>query len=224
MLAEQLTRAGFNAEEQLDTANQWARAAPDGRGRHAVAFVHCGSLYDPYDTHGAVPQQVHRPRGRDGQPGGGIFACHRYVGDPAMDAALDKMEQPTSLRPPTPSTSRWVKTAVDTYLRDMPTIVLAEELHVITMNEEFWTGWPNEDDPYIAPYPCWNDFTLVGLSRQADPVSTLFEPQRGHPVANTGCPLPTTTGRKSVVSRAFPVDRHGAIAVVETAATIPDLV
>jgi peptide/nickel transport system substrate-binding protein len=66
--------------------------------------------------------------------------------------------------PPNPNNPEyvdWVETAVDTYLRDMPTIVLTEELHVITMNEEYWTGWPNENDPYIAPYPCWNDFTLA---------------------------------------------------------------
>jgi peptide/nickel transport system substrate-binding protein len=159
VLAEQLTRAGFDAEEQLDTANQWSPMHQTGEA-DAVAFVHCGSLYDPYDTMAQFHSKYNIPVGETDNQGGGIFAYHRYVGDPDMDAALDKMET-TPPNPNNPQYVDWVETAVDTYLRDMPTIVLTEELHVITMNEEYWTGWPNENDPYIAPYPCWNDFTLA---------------------------------------------------------------
>jgi peptide/nickel transport system substrate-binding protein len=51
--------------------------------------------------------------------------------------------------------------AVDIYLRDMPEIMLLEELHVVAFNETYWTGWPNADDPYVAPYPCWEAWNLV---------------------------------------------------------------
>lgn len=51
--------------------------------------------------------------------------------------------------------------AVDIYLRDMPEIMLTEELHVVTYNQTYWTGWPTEDDPYVAPYPCWEAINLV---------------------------------------------------------------
>ena len=159
VLAEQLTRAGFDAEEQLDTANQWAPMLQAGEA-DAVAFVHCGSLYDPYDTMAHFHSKYAIPVGETDNQGGGIFAFHRYAGDAAMDAALDNMEQ-TPPDPTDPQYVEWVQTAVDAYLRDMPTIVLTEELHVITMSEEYWTGWPTENDPYIAPYPCWNDFTLA---------------------------------------------------------------
>ena len=54
-----------------------------------------------------------------------------------------------------------VETAMDIYMREMPQLIIAEELHVITMNDSYWTGWPNSDDSYIAPYPCWSDFTLA---------------------------------------------------------------
>jgi peptide/nickel transport system substrate-binding protein len=159
VLAEQLTRAGFDAEEQLDTANQWAPMLQAGEA-DAVAFVHCGSLYDPYDTLAHFHSKYTIPVGETDNQGGGIFAFHRYAGDPELDAVLDKMET----TPPDPTDSQyveWATTALDIYLRDMPTIILTEELHVITMNEEYWTGWPNENTPYIAPYPCWNDFTLA---------------------------------------------------------------
>ena len=159
VLAEQLTRAGFQAEEKLDTANQWAPMLQNGEA-DAVAFVDCGSLYDPYDTMARFHSKYNIPVGETDNHGGGIFAYHRYPGDPEMDAALDEMEK-VAPSPNDPQYVEWVTTAVDTYLRDMPTIVLAEELHVITMNETYWTGYPTSEDPYIAPYPCWNDFTLV---------------------------------------------------------------
>lgn len=159
VLAEQLIKAGFQAEEKLDTANQWAPMLQNGEA-DAVAFVHCGSLYDPYDTMAQFHSKYNIPLGETDNLGGGIFAYTRYPGDPEMDAVLDEMEK-TSPAPTDPAYVEWVKTAVDTYLRDMPSIILTEELHVVTMNETYWTGYPTADDPYIAPYPCWNDFTLA---------------------------------------------------------------
>jgi len=159
VLAEQLVRAGFEAEEKLDTANQWAPMLQNGEA-DAVAFVHCGSLYDPYDTMAQFHSKYNIPVGETDNAGGGIFAYSRYAGDPAYDAALDEMEK-TAPDPNSPQYVEWVETAVDAYLRDMPTIILTEELHVITMNETYWTGYATAEDPYIAPYPCWNDFTLA---------------------------------------------------------------
>jgi peptide/nickel transport system substrate-binding protein len=159
VLAEQLTKAGFQAEEQLDTAGQWAPMWQNGEA-DAVAFVHCGSLYDPYDTMAQFHSKHNSPVGDTDNKGGGIFGYTRFPGTTEMDAALDMME----MTPPDPSNRQyveWVKTAVETYLAEMPTIVLAEELHVVTMNETYWTGYPTSDDPYIAPYPCWNDFTYA---------------------------------------------------------------
>ncbi|MBN1875342.1 MAG: ABC transporter substrate-binding protein [Anaerolineae bacterium] len=159
VLAEQLSRAGFQAEEQLDTANQWAALHQTGEA-DAVAFVHCGSLYDPYDTLSQFHSKHTVSLGETDNNGGGIFAYHRYAGDPELDTVLDEMEK----TPPfltNPEYVKWAETAIDIYLRDMPTIVLAEELHVVTMNETYWTGYPTSEDPYVAPYPCWNDFTMT---------------------------------------------------------------
>ena len=159
VLAEQLARAGFKAEEHLDTSGQWVTKLQTGEA-DAVAFVHCGSNYDPWDTMVQFHSKFNIPLGETDNHGGGIFAYHRYPGDPEMDAVLDEMEK-VPPDPNNPQYVEWAKKAVDVYLRDMPTIVLAEELHVITMNETYWTGWPTAEDPYIAPYPCWNDFTIA---------------------------------------------------------------
>jgi len=54
-----------------------------------------------------------------------------------------------------------VEQAVRIYLEDMPDITLAQELWVVTHNTTYWTGWPSSEDPYVAPYPCWDDIYMV---------------------------------------------------------------
>jgi peptide/nickel transport system substrate-binding protein len=39
--------------------------------------------------------------------------------------------------------------------------MLTEELHVVTFNHTYWTGWPNAEDPYVAPYPPWEAWRLI---------------------------------------------------------------
>ena len=51
--------------------------------------------------------------------------------------------------------------AVEIYLQDVPELMLTEELHVVTFNDTYWTGWPSAADPYVAPYPCWEAFNTV---------------------------------------------------------------
>jgi hypothetical protein len=43
----------------------------------------------------------------------------------------------------------------------MPEIILVEELHVIPANTTYWQGWPSKSDPYVAPFPCWDDIYLA---------------------------------------------------------------
>ena len=133
-----------------------------------VVFVHCGSQHDPWDT----LQEFHSKHNVPvGEPGRMPFGAHRYVGDPEMDEALDYMEG----HAPSPSDPQYVaavQTALGIYLRDLPVINLAEELHVIPANETFWTGWPTQEAPYCAPYPSMQDFTLSIFQTQAHAVES----------------------------------------------------
>jgi peptide/nickel transport system substrate-binding protein len=77
-----------------------------------------------------------------------------------MDALLDAMEarQPS---PDDPEYMDLVKKATALLLEDMPQVTLIEELHAITFNTAYWTGFPSAKDPYAAPYIAWNGFALV---------------------------------------------------------------
>ena len=51
--------------------------------------------------------------------------------------------------------------ALEIIMRDLPEIDILEELHVITFNQTYWTGWPSAEDPYAAPYPPFDSFNLI---------------------------------------------------------------
>ncbi|MDF1515255.1 MAG: hypothetical protein P1S60_15710, partial [Anaerolineae bacterium] len=152
VVAEQFVEAGFAVEERLDTAGQFNTVSAAGE-YDILVLVHCGSNFDPFDSF----ERFHSKYVGDNVGGQG---AHDYAGDPRMDELIELMET----TPPdtnNPQYVEWAQEAMDIYLRDMPTLIISEELHVITMSETYWTGWPTSEDPYISPYPCWNDFTLA---------------------------------------------------------------
>jgi peptide/nickel transport system substrate-binding protein len=155
VIVQQLKSAGFNVVFQAlqDAAHNDAMAAGNFDGS---LTVHCGSVYDPWQTlehfHGkyaaAVGQRVTNPR-----------SYTRYK-NPELDAILDKMEA-TTPSPKDEAYMKLVRAATAIFLRDLPEITLAEEFHVITMNSTYWAGFPSESDPYVAPYLPWEGFNLV---------------------------------------------------------------
>lgn len=155
VLIQQLKNAGFNVVFQAlqDAAHNDAMATGNFDGS---LTVHCGSVYDPWQTlehfHGkyAAPagQKVTNPR-----------SYTRYK-NPELDEILNKMEAVT----PSPKNADYVKLVRDAtriFLRDLPEITLAEEFHVVTNNTTYWTGFPTAADPYVAPYLPWEGFALV---------------------------------------------------------------
>ena len=94
-----------------------------------------------------------------GQKGANPRAPTRYS-NPELNALLDKMEA----RQPSAKDAEYVglvKAATAIILRDLPQITLAEEVHALTFNTTYWTGFPSAKDPYVAPYLPWEGFNLV---------------------------------------------------------------
>ncbi len=157
VVAAQLTRAGFDAVEMLEPEGSSAWIDDINVGNFGTMFlVHCGSLGEPYETlkdlHSRFAVEL-------GETCLSIIACTRYSNE-EFDALIDEMESmPGSL-----DNERYVELvnqALDIYLRDMPEIMLLEELHVVVFNEEYWTNWPGSEDPYVAPYPPWEAWNLI---------------------------------------------------------------
>ncbi len=156
-LEKQLQAGGFDAVfKQGEPATIGDRLQ---LGETEVVWVQCGSINEPYDTFKSYHSK------NSGPPG------ERYVGavqggryeNPEMDAILDEMEAMLH-SPDDPRYVELARGAMELFLRDMPVIHIAEELHVIVHNTHWWTGWPGVEDPYVAPYPPWNGWYLITLN------------------------------------------------------------
>ena len=128
---QNLIDAGFESTLTADPASQWVDDLTKGNF-DTLILVHCGSLSEPFDTlqhlHSKYAQEIGTPC-----VGSIAGACSRYS-NPELDAILDEME---GMLPDNTPGSRYMELtaqAVDIYLRDVPELMLTEELHVVTYN------------------------------------------------------------------------------------------
>ena len=160
VLTEQYTQAGFEVTEAPDRTNTFSDALNSGKF-DAMVFVFCGSTFEPWDTLNGFHSKFAAPEGEKVQ--NGMFGW-RYK-NPEMDKVIDTMTNMIPNRDD-PKYMENVIAATKIYLEDMPTILLAEELHVIPGNYTYWKGFPNSNDPYVAPFPPWRDIFLMTLKLQ----------------------------------------------------------
>ena len=156
-LEKQLQAGGFDAIfKQGEPATIGDRLQ---LGETEVVWVQCGSINEPYDTFKSYHSKNSAP---PGERYAGAVQGGRYE-NPEMDAILDEMEAMLH-SPDDPRYVELARGAMELFLRDMPVIHIAEELHVIVHNTHWWTGWPGVEDPYVAPYPPWNGWYLITLN------------------------------------------------------------
>ncbi|MEX0762651.1 MAG: ABC transporter substrate-binding protein [Dehalococcoidia bacterium] len=155
VVAEQLRAAGFDARFEVLQGAAFTDAYTLGNF-DLLLWVHCGSIYDPWQTLNHFHSKYAAPVG---EPIPFARAISRYE-NPELDALLDQME---AVSPSVDDADymNLVRQAMEIYLEDMPEITFAEEFHIVMFNEHYWTGWPREDDPYIAPYIPWEGFNMV---------------------------------------------------------------
>jgi len=155
VIARQLQAAGIDAVFRPMQDAQYFDALVAGTYSTSV-FTHCGSLYDPWQTLEHFHSKYAPPAG---QRAPNLRAITRYR-NPELDQILDQMEA----RRPSPDDAeymRLVRAATAIVLRDVPQVTLTEEMHPITFNTTYWTGWPSAADPYVAPFQAWEGFALV---------------------------------------------------------------
>ena len=156
-LEKQLQDGGFDAVfKQGEPATIGDRLR---MGETEVVWVQCGSINEPYDTFKSYHSKNSAPPGENYK---GAVQGGRYE-NPEMDALLDEMEGMLH-SPDDPRYVELARQAMELFLRDMPVIHIAEELHVIVHNTHYWQGWPGVEDPYVAPYPPWNGWYHITLN------------------------------------------------------------
>ena len=154
-LTQQLKNAGFDAIS-APVDDTWLPDITSGNF-DTLVFVHCGSLSEPLETLQHYHSKFSRPLP---DPVPNLIAASRYS-NPDYDAIIDRMDAAPADPDPASAYMKDAAAALTIALRDLPQIDMLEELHVVTFNNTYWTGWPSAADPYVAPYTPWEAFNLV---------------------------------------------------------------
>ncbi len=154
-LTQQLKTAGFNAISAA-VDDTWLPDITSGNF-DTLVFVHCGSLSEPLETLQHYHSKFSRPL-PEAAPN--LIAASRYS-NPEYDKIIDRMDAAPADPDPKSAYMQDAAAALTIALRDLPQIDMLEELHVVTFNNTYWTGWPSAADPYVAPYTPWEAFNLV---------------------------------------------------------------
>ncbi|TVR36039.1 MAG: ABC transporter substrate-binding protein [Spirochaetaceae bacterium] len=155
IISQQLRDAGFDARIDVVQGAGFIDNAHTGDFSMHL-WVHCGSVYDPYQTLSHYHSNLAAPAGSSVS---NLRAYTRYA-NPDLDELLDQM----SMMVPDPNDAEYVdlvREALRIYLTDLPDITLGEERQVFTMNETYWTNWPSADNPYMHPTPPWEGYARV---------------------------------------------------------------
>jgi peptide/nickel transport system substrate-binding protein len=160
VLEKQLRDAGFDVTFKFNattTDPMWEEVRVGNADMWIV--VHCGSSREPWGTLQHYHSKFNSPT--QGESNSYIWANSQYS-NPEYDALIDQLDSiPPS--PDDPNYTDLVHQAIDIYLRDVIEITLSEERWVRVYNYHFWTGWPNAEDPYVAPYALWASIMLAIL-------------------------------------------------------------
>jgi peptide/nickel transport system substrate-binding protein len=154
-LTQQLKDAGFDAI-QAPVDDSWLPDITNGNF-DTMVFVHCGSLSEPVETLKDYHTKYSRPLGT-AIPS--AIAGSRYS-NPEYDKLIDAMLAVPANPDPASDYMKNAAAALDIAMRDLPQIDMLEELHVVTFNDSYWTGWPTAADSYAAPYTPWEAFNVV---------------------------------------------------------------
>ena len=160
VLEKQLRDAGFDVTFQYNatTSDPFFASVRTGEADMWI-IVHCGSSREPWGTLQHYHSKFNSPE--LGQTNNYIWANSQYS-NPEYDAIIDQLDGiPPS--PDDPAYTDLVRQAVEIYLRDVIEITTSEERHVRVYNYHYWTGWPNSDDAYVAPYALWASIMLALL-------------------------------------------------------------
>jgi peptide/nickel transport system substrate-binding protein len=160
ILEKQLRDAGFDVTFKFNATTSdpmWEEVRTGEADMWIV--VHCGSSREPWGTLQHYHSKFNSPE--QGQTNSYVWANSQY-NNPEYDALIDQLDSiPPS--PDDPNYTDLVHQAIDIYLRDVIEITLSEERWVRVYNYHYWTGWPNAENPYVAPYALWASIMLALL-------------------------------------------------------------
>jgi peptide/nickel transport system substrate-binding protein len=140
VVSEQLLRAGFY-NNYIQPPDHWNRIGLGQPTNYVYPVGHGGSVgEDPYATLLLYHKLLTKPTGEQGWPN-----VWRWVNDD-YSAIVDEMGK---LPAGDPKVMGLWRSAMEIWLKELPSVPFIQWIHRMPMNTTYWTGWPTEDNPYV---------------------------------------------------------------------------
>ena len=138
IVTQQLRKGGFDASFKLIQGPEYADNLNTG---NIDAFIqgHGGSVRDPYDTLALYHSRYSKPTGQR------ATYPYRWV-NPDYDKIVDQMSK---VAPDDPQTTTLFRQAMEIWIPALPDVGLVQWFHRIPTNTTYWTGYPDDGNPYI---------------------------------------------------------------------------
>lgn len=150
-LVDQLRKAGFDASFQI--VDDYTTPILTGQAT-AYVFGHDGSIRDPYRTMHLYEQVLSAPTGqRAVEP----YRWHNGK----FDSIVNQM---ATVAAGDPQLETLFREALTIWLPELPDIPLVQYYHRIPVNTTYWSGWPDQTNPYINTAFWHRTFELIVLS------------------------------------------------------------
>jgi len=150
--AELLRQAGFDANH-VAPPDVWT-AKSDGRALLHF-FGHGGSVADPYTTLQMYHSRWKKPTGENCGQNRPRWSNEEY------DQYVDEMSRTSP--DDTEKMQELFNKCMAIWYKELPEVPLVQWFHRLAMNTTYWTGWPNQDNPYNSafwhltfPITLWN--------------------------------------------------------------------
>jgi peptide/nickel transport system substrate-binding protein len=138
IIAQQLRNAGFDIEYVFTSDSR--RLIRQGEAEMAL-FGHFGSVTDPAATlniyHCDNALEVGRP----------TFSIARWCNE-EYSAIVDQVY---GLAPDDPQVLELVEAAMEIWNEEVVEVPISQWIHIIPMNQTYWTNWPSMENPYSSP-------------------------------------------------------------------------
>ena len=152
-VVENLRRAGFDASYHMP-ADFFSRMS-QGIAKTFI-FGHAASVRDPYRTLDLYHSRFVKPTGE------ATFPFYRWA-NPEFDKVVNEMNE---IAYDDPKMFSLFHQAMEIWLKELPDKPLVSFYHRNPINHTYWTGWPNEDDPYVNDANWHKTFLLIVLRLQ----------------------------------------------------------
>jgi peptide/nickel transport system substrate-binding protein len=152
ILVEMMRQAGFDANH-MAPPDVWT-AKTNGTALIHL-FGHGGSLRDPFVTLDMYHSRWQKPTGENCGLNRARWANEEYdaIVEEIARLPMDEYDRIQEL----------FNDAMRIWYRELPDLPLQQWYHRVPWNTTYWTGWPNEDDPYNnAP---WQRSFIITLTR-----------------------------------------------------------